>query len=162
MSLICLYTVKNIRNNSEKDFFIQQIKTLAKHNNRGIKFFVGWSEPLISHIQKDSLIINIFDSPESDNCELFLLPDGWYINGHTNKSAFSERMKFLQEISNIFIDKKYAIELYLGQSGTHPDDFFDVTLQNHELIDYLTKTVGAGGVDNGVHINIILSRDCCR
>lgn len=155
MSLICLYIVGDIRNNSEKVFFIQQIKALAKYNNRGIKFFVDWSEPLISRIQRDSLVINILDSPESDNCELFLLPNGWYSNGHTNKLAFDERMKFLQEISNIFIDKRYAIELYLAQSGTHPDDFFDVTLQNHELIDYLTKTVGVDGVDDGFHINII-------
>lgn len=155
MSLFCLCIVGDIKNNSEIAFFTQQIKSLAKHNNRGIKFFVDWSEPLISRIQKDSLIINILDSPASDNCELFLLPDGWYNNGNTNKLAFSKRMKFLQDVSNIFINRKYSVELYLGQSGTHPDDFFDVTLKNHNLIDYLTKTVGVYGADDGVHISIV-------
>lgn len=155
MSLICLSVVEDIRKHSEIVFYTQQIETLAKQHERGIKFFVDWSEPLISHIQKDSFVINILDCPESDNCELFLLPDGWYSNGRTDNLAFRERMKFLQDISSVFIDRKYNVELYLGQSGTHPEDFFNVTLKNNDLVDYLAKTVGVDGVDSGVHISVI-------
>jgi len=156
MSLFCLCVVENIRENSEVIFYTQQIKTIAKHYKRGIKFVVDWYEPIISCIQKDSLVINILDCSECDNCELFLLPDGWYSNGQTNKLAFRERMKFLQDICNIFIDGKYSVDLYLGQSGIRPEEFVDVTINSKDLTDYLTKTIGVNGIEDGVHISIIL------
>ena len=155
MSLFCLCVVENIRTKNEIVFYTQQIEIRAKHYKRGIKFFVDWSEPLMSHIQKDALVINILDCPEADNCELFLLPDGWYSNGQTNTLTLRERMKFLQNISKVFINGEYKVDLYLGQSGTDQEDFFDVTLKSNDLVDYLTKTVGINGVDDGLHINVI-------
>lgn len=156
MSLFCICVVENIKKDSEITLYTQQLETLAKQHKRGIKFFVDWPEPLLSRIQKDSLVMNMNDSPESDNCELFLLPDGWYHNGRTNKLAFRERMKFLEDVSSIFIDRKYSVELYLGLSGTDPEDFFDVSLKNNDLADYLAKTIGVEGIDfDGVHIRII-------
>lgn len=156
MSLICLCIVENIKKDSEIVFYTQQLETLAKQHKRGIKFFVDWPEPLLSHIQKDSLVVSISDCPESDNCELFLLPDGWYHNGRTNKLAFRERMKFLEDVSSIFLNGKYNIEIYLGLSGTEPEDFVNVSLKNTDLADYLAKTVGVDGIDfNGWHISVI-------
>lgn len=156
MSLICLCVVENIRKNSEIVFYKQQLETVAKHHKRGVKFSVDWSEPIISHIQKDSFIINITDCPESDNCELFLLPDGWYVNGYTNKLPFRERMKFLQDISNIFNSNNYNADLYLGLSGTEPEDFLSITLKNNNLVDYLSDTVGVNGIDfDGVRIKVV-------
>lgn len=156
MSLICLCVVENVKKDGKIDFYTQQLETLAKRHKRGIKFSVDWPEPLLSHIQKDSLVINILDCPESDNCELFLLPDGWYCNGLTNNLAFRERMKFLQDISDVFINGQCGVEIYLGLSGTNPEDFFDVSLKNDVLTDYLAKTVGVDGIDsNGVHISVI-------
>ena len=64
-------------------------------------------------------------------------------------------MKFLQDVCSIFINKKHSVELYLGQNGTYPEEFFDLTLKNSELVDYLAKTIGVNGVDDGMHINII-------
>ena len=84
MSLFCFCIVENIKK-SEIDLCSQKLKTLAKKHNRGIKFSIDWYDPILSGIKKDSFIINITDNPESDNCELFLLPDGWYYNGETIK-----------------------------------------------------------------------------
>lgn len=156
MSLICLCVVENIRNNSEIVFYKQQTEALAKLHKRGIKFSVDWPEPIMSCIQKDSFIISIVDCPESDNCELFLMPDGWCCNGRTNKLAFRERMKFLQDISAIFINREYSVDLYMGLSGNDPEDYFNVALKNNDLVDYLTRTVGVDGIDlDSVHISVI-------
>ena len=154
MSLFCFCIVENIKK-SEIDLCSQKLKTLAKKHNRGIKFSIDWSDPILSGIKKDSFIINITDNPESDNCELFLLPDGWYYNGETNELAFSERMLLLQDISNVFIDRGYIVEIFLGVSGMRPDELFNVKLKMEDLINYLTKTVGVVGADGGTHISII-------
>ena len=154
MSLFCLCVVEGIIEKNKTVFYAQQIETLAKYYKCGITFTINWTEPLALHIEKDALIINILDSPETDNCELFLLPDGWYCNGETNQLSFKERMRFLQDICNVFINENYCIDLYFGQSGTEPREFFNVTLKNNELVEYLTKTVGTYGVDDGILISV--------
>ena len=154
MSLFCLCVIENVKDN-EKNFFVQQIEMLAKYHKRGVKFLVNWNEPIISNIKKDSLIINVLDCPKSDNCELFLLPDGWYSNGQTEKLSFKERIKLLQDITNVFINRKYRVDFYFGQSGTQPEDFLNIALETDDLADYLTKTIGINGVDDGLHIRII-------
>ena len=154
MSLFCLCVVEDIKERNKILFYTQQLMALAKRYKRGIKFFVDWSEPIVSRIKKDSLVINVLDCPESDNCEMFLLPNGWYSNGETNELTFRERIKFLQDISNVFIKSQYSIDIYLGNSGTHANEFFNITLKSCNLIDYLTKTVGLNGVNNGIHISV--------
>lgn len=154
MSLMCLCIIENILDHNDRLYFIQQLEVLAKHHNRGIKFFIDWDEPFISHIQEDAFIINVLDSPESNNCERFLLPDGWSFNGISEKVSFRERTKFLQEICSIINSRKYSVELYLGESGTCPEDFIDITLKNNKLVEYLTNTIGMNGVDNVVHISV--------
>ncbi len=152
MSLFCLCVVEDIKETDEIVLYTQQIEVLARCYKIGVKFCVDWSEPIISHIKKGSLIINILDSPESDNCELFLLPDGWSINGQTNMVSFIERMKFLQDISTVFNNRNYPIDLYLGESGTNFDEFLTISLNSKSLPEYLSKTVGTYGVEAGVHI----------
>lgn len=159
MSLFCLCIVHNVKKN-EKNFYTQQIETIAKHYNCGVKFSVDWREPIFSYIQKDSLVINVLDNPQADNCELFLLPDGWYFNGQAAKITFRERIKLLQDIANFFIDRKYGIDFYLGQSGTQIDDFLKVALKANDLTDYLTKTIGINGIEDGLYIGIIQEQHC--
>ena len=156
MSLICLCVVEDIRKNSDVAVYTQQLETLASCHKRGIKFFVDWFEPLISYVQEDAFIINILDYPNSDNCELLLQPDGWYCNGQADKLPFRERMKFLQDVCSIFINRKHSVELYLGQSGIYPEDFERVTLKINDLVGYLAKTIGVNGVNDGVHISVVL------
>lgn len=155
MSSFCICVVEDIKRDNELVFYMQQLEILAQNHKRGIKFFIDWPEPIISRIQENSLIINILDCPESNNCELFLQPDGWYSNGRTDKLAFRERMHFLQDIAKFFIYRKHSVDLYIGQSGADPEDFFDITLKSNDLADFLTKTVGVVGVDDGVHIGVI-------
>lgn len=155
MSSFCLCVCENITNECEKKIFVQEIKMIAQYYKRGIKFSLDWPEPIISCVQKDSLVVNILDSPESNNCELFLLPDGWYSNGKTDKIAFRERMRFLRDVSNVFIEKNYIVSIYLGQSGTLPEEFSNCVLKINNFIDFLMNTVGFNGVDDGIHINII-------
>lgn len=154
MSLFCFCVVENIKK-IEMVSYSQQLKALAKQHNRGIKFQIDWAEPILSSVKKDAFVINITDSPESDNCELFLMPDGWYCNGKTNELSFSERMKFLQDISSVFIDRGYGIEIYFGLSGMQPYEFLNVKLRNKDLVYYLAKTVGVNGAEEGAHISII-------
>ena len=101
MSVLCVCIVENILSNSDRLNLMQQLELLAKRHNRGIKFFIDWDEPFISHIQENDFIINILDSPTSNNCECFLLPDGWCYNGNAEKVPFKERAKFLEEICSI-------------------------------------------------------------
>ena len=154
MSLFCLCVIDNF---DKEDLltYTNQIEMHAKEYNRGIKYEVDWPEPIVEHIKKDSLIINIVDCPENDNCEMFLLPDNWYFNESTNKLPFKDRIKFLQDISELFINNSCSVDIYLGQSGTNPEEFIDVWLKNSDLVDYLTNTIGVYGIDDGVHINIV-------
>ncbi len=154
MSLICL-CITDVSDKSEVVFYRQRLEALANYHKCGILFSVDWPEPIVTHNNKDSFIINIVDCPASENCELFLLPDGWYYNGCTNSLTFKERMSFLQDIASILIEGRHHIDFYLGQSGTAPEEFVDITLQCQDLIEYLSQTIGIDGADNGVHISII-------
>ena len=155
MSLFCFCVVDDYIEESKVQFYAIQIEKIAKKNNIGIKFHVDWIEPILSHIKKDALFINLVDSPGSDNCELLFLPDGWYFNAQTNEKTFKERMRFLQEISDILIKDKHCVNLYLGQSGTLLEEFIFVELKKNELVDYLTKNIGLYGVDEALHITIV-------
>lgn len=155
MSSFCLCIVEGIREKDKTVFYAKLIENLAKHYKRGITFTIDWTEPIASHIEKDALVINILDSLKTDNCELFLLPDGWYFNGQTNYLSFKKRMRFLQDICNVFNNENYCINLYFGQSGTDPSEFLDVTLKNNDLAEYLTKTIGTYGIDDGIHICVV-------
>ena len=75
MSSICLFAAKGITAEKKKKY-IHDIQKLVIDYKRGVKFFIAWSESMVLDIQKDSFIVNIVDSPKSDNCEMFLLPDG--------------------------------------------------------------------------------------
>lgn len=152
MSLICVCVVENVKIESDKSEYIKRLKQFARYYNRGIKFNIDWSEPFVSCLQADSFVVNILDAPDSDNCELFLQPDGWFCNGRIDKTPFKVRMKFLEEICASFVNKKRSVMLYLSQSGTHPNDFERVTLRINDLVEYLTKTVGVNGIKDGVQI----------
>ena len=154
MSLLCLCVIENIDKNDEI-LYSQQIEKISKLYGYGIKYGVDWIEPIASQIKCDSLIISITDCPTSNNCELFLLPDGWYANGQTNPLIFKERMIFLQEIASIFSTPKHTVNFYLAESGTDSKEYSETYLKSNELVCYLTNTVGVYGINTGVHIIII-------
>lgn len=155
MSLLCLYFIENI---SEKDkkLCVQQIENNSKSYNCGVKFCIDWQEPFISNIVKENtFIVNIIDSPTKDNCDFFLIPDAWFINGKTNDIAFNKRMFFLEEIARVFLNINCSVDLYIGQSGTELEDFTYVLLNNKNLVDYLSKSIGIYGAEDALHIHIM-------
>ena len=153
MSAICLCVVDHVEHN-EKKLYAQQLEALAKQYNRKLRFSVDWVEPLTQEISRDSYVVNVFDDPQSDNCEMLLLPDGWWHNGKTNNLTFEERMAFLYDLCRTFTDNKYYVDLYLLQSGMESADCINITLDICDLKDYLIKTVGIVGVDCGWHIRV--------
>ena len=157
MSTICLCIVDHVGYN-EKKLYAQQLETLAKLHNRKVKFSVDWVEPLTQKMPRDSFVVSVFDDPLSDNCEMLLLPDGWWHNGKTNNLTFQERMTFLYDLCRTFTDNKYYVDLYLCQSGMEPEDCINVALNIFDLKDYLSKTVGIVGVDCGWHIRVHANR----
>lgn len=155
MSLFCFF-VFNMVEDKEINILKQEIKTLATQYDRDVNFFVDWSEPILSCIDINALVVNVLDSPKSNNCDFLLLPDDWYINGLTNSMDFKERMKFLQEIAQLMITKKCCVDVYLGQSGLLPEEYIHFTIKVNELIDFLQNTIGVGGIVDGMHIRLIL------
>lgn len=153
MSSICLFAAKGITAEKKKKY-IHDIQKLVIDYKRGVKFFIAWSESMVLDIQKDSFIVNIVDSPKSDNCEMFLLPDGWFCNGKTAQLPFKSRMRLLEKIALLFEENVDDVELYIGQSGSQPEELLNVVIKGHELADYLSKTIGIYGADEGLHICI--------
>lgn len=155
MSSFCILYVSKL-DNAKKEFYINQIQVLAKEYKRGVKFYINWCEPGLPIYENDMLIVNVLDSQTSDNCEMFLLPDGWYSNGVSAKSLFRDRVKFLEDTLFLFICNGDPVELYIGQSGIQPEEFLTITLRWNEVADYLTKTIGINGTDDGMHITVTL------
>lgn len=159
MSLFCLCVVDNIdrRRIGEKNEmpFNKEIGILERKYKIGINYSVDWLEPIMMHFKEHSILLSISDSPMSSNCELFLLPDGWFVNGFTNEIRFKERMIVLQEISALFPIDQFDVNLYLAQSGTCCEDYTYIELKSSQLADYLTDTIGKQGIDMGIHIHVI-------
>jgi len=154
MSSLCLCIINGIEI-AEKNVFVPKVELLAQNYKCNVDFCINWCEPILSDVKQDSFIVNIIDSSISKNCELFLLPDNWWFNGQTNKVGFRERIKLLEDIAGLFDLKKHSINIYLAESGTALDEFVNVSLKRDEISDYLTQTIGAHGIIEGIHINII-------
>ena len=154
MSLLCFCVIENYKRSNDP-LLDKEVRSISERYNRGIKFGVDWAEPIASSIENHSLIISINDTPESDNCELFLLPDGWHFNLQTNAIPFRERMTFLKDLASVLVSRGYHIHLYIAESGTDLNDYINVSLRYEELIDYLSQTIGKDGVRDGIHVDII-------
>ena len=132
----------------------QQIKSLARHYNCEVEFSVNWAEPILSCFDMDAFTINVLDNLMSNNCDFLLLPDDWYINGLTNSMKFKDRMLLLRDISQTIINVNNTVNIYLGQSGTLPEEFTHFSIKVEELINFLSNTIGNDGVFDGIHIEV--------
>lgn len=150
MSSFCL-CVTNIQEKM-KMFYEQRLCNIAQHHKRGIVFSIDWFEPTVSLRGKNSFFANLLDSPVSDNCEMLLLPDGWYYNGSTNVLGFRRRMEFLQDIANELVAENGFVEFYIGCSGTELQEYRSILIKNENLIDCLEMLFGVSGIDEGIHI----------
>lgn len=155
MSLFCVFVANGIAKRNEIEVCVQQIHALAQKYKRGIKWTIDWNEPTLTHIPTDALLVNILDCSNADNCELLLLPDGWYSNGQTNHQAFKERMRFLQDVSEVLCKWAGKTHLYLGESGSCKEEFVNVSVRCDCIAEYLANSVGITGVDGGIHIDLL-------
>lgn len=156
MSLFCFCIIEDFTKKDDIIFYQQEIKTLAKIHGIGAKFSVDWSEPVLLSVNKNALVVNIVDLPQLNNCEMFLLPEGWKKNGISNIIPFRERMMFFQDFCQVFVDTKAKIDFYFGESGTDLDDFSHISLKSSELTNYLTRSVGASGLVDGIHLSVVI------
>ncbi len=133
----------------------QRLEKIACRYERSMSNHIDWEEPILLNMKDDDFVININDSSESPNCEMLLLPDGWYVNGRTNNIPFRNRVRFLEELAEAIIETDHAVSFYLGLSGTVFDEFENCEVEQSKLGEFLTQLVGKTGVDTGFHIRIV-------
>lgn len=153
MSTFCLCVIDDIRK-EEKIHVFHQIEILAQKYTYGISECVEWEEPLLINLGQDSFVININDDCACDNCEMLLLPDGWYYNGKTNNKPFKQRVEFLLDISKILLNRNFSFSFYIGESGESINEFIDFEVAHLDLIQFLSETIGKKGIYTGFHICI--------
>ncbi len=91
-------------------------------------FESSYNEPLLARYMDKSIACSISDSALYDNCEMLLLPDQCWINGKTNDTSFLYRMKALGKALSEIEKYTETMELYMGESGTDPEDFDEMII----------------------------------
>ena len=114
MSRICLAFVKNIESYTW-DTVYHDIKEVATQYQRGCVLDPPWLNPVTQRPQ-NCHVISFSDSPNTENCEWLLLPDGWVLNDDIQKSRLYERMNFLRDVVRILVMHGAYVELCIGDS----------------------------------------------
>jgi hypothetical protein len=125
---------------------------IAKKHDRNICFEIGWSEPVIHSLPAASFVFSLEDNALNENCEMLLLPDGWYYNGKTNNVAIAERMMFIQEISKSMLLSGFPMEFFIGTSGELPEDYETKVVECHHLASFLAKHIEIINSTSSLHI----------
>ena len=114
-----------------------RLENIAREHGRGVTFSVNWPEPIVEYLKGRYMLINLLDEEGCDNCQKLLAPEEGGYGAYTNNIALKQRMKFLQDIADALLDGKHKAEFYIGLSGTNPDDFLEVVVNQKDLIEYL-------------------------
>ena len=114
-----------------------------------------YQEPLLDEYDSP-FVISIADAPKHDNCEMLLLPDGYYYNGRTNTNSFVERMAVLRDVVIFLRSVGQSVELFLGTSGTAYDEFVEFHTSAEDIAQMLEKYYCPPGqwMESDVHIII--------
>lgn len=152
MSWICLCMTEVY---DQVDLYEEQLREIAAKHLRGISFSIDWKEPIFECKKGEMLIFSLSDGPAQENCEMLLLPDGWYVNGRTNWQPFPQRMVVLHEIASMLLERMHRVEFYIGLSGTQPDEYVTRSVQQSGLVEELCETVGREGGEAGVHLVVL-------
>lgn len=99
------------------------VRFVAKTYGMGVCFDTPVNEPFLQEYACPDLLFTISDTEETENCELFFLPDGWTINGAENPVPFVQRMKILQQFAYRLSNICERLEILIGDSGMDLDDF---------------------------------------
>ena len=120
MSKILVITLYNVAEPSEA---VSIIRSVGKEYGIGVHFDIPQDEPFLCEYGCPDLLFTISDGDETDNCERFLLPDGWTINSVENPIPFAHRMKVLQQFADSLNNICARVEILVGESGMDLDDF---------------------------------------
>lgn len=153
MSLICLCVTDNIEE-KETMFYKESLTKLVNCYECGVVFSINWTEPIVEYLKDVGFVFGLVDYWGSNNCEMLLLPDGWYHNGYTNDVVFKERIQLLADVANMLLERGHRVEFYIGCSGMEPEDFFDSEIKCSYFIEFLEKTIGTEGAEIGLHITV--------
>ena len=154
MSLICL-CITDVIEEKEKFFYMELLEQLASGYGCGVEFCFNWSEPIVENLKGEKYVFGLVDNRNSYNCEMLLLPDGWYYNGYTNDVRFRERMKLLADIAETLLGDGHCVEFYIGCSGMELEEAFDLEGKYCYFCDLLEKTVGTEGAEKGWHFIVL-------
>ncbi len=116
---------------------------MSKENNLTVCYKLSYVEPFLD--KEDKLVFSISDNYLHNNCEMFLLPDNCLYNNKINLIPFSERLKTLECIIKVILDKVDEFNLFIGDSGLEYSDFlsFDIKIEEFASIanKYLNSTI---------------------
>ncbi len=156
MSHICMLFIH--KSNSQNYSVIEnEIKRIV--DKHGMGFFVEekCDEPFVD---KSSLylVFSLSDNYEFDNCEMFLLPDGWICNGKSNKIPFINRMEVIQDCVIKLSKLKCQIEIFLGESGCQITDFIHLKCFPNEIANLINNNYcDKYGGEYNLHITLYSS-----
>ena len=154
MSRICVIVADYKKSRNELNSTKEIIKKKIFKRHLGVFFYDKVDEPWDVNYE-GFLKISIADSFKFDNCEMFLLPDNCYYNGHTNKTPFIERMDIISDIVSTLKEQMCEVELYIGDSGTEKEDFIGMQCSVKDLANMLNENCIDNNLqDNDLHIRI--------
>ena len=110
---------------------------LQKTYGLGVCFDTPANEPFLQDYACPDLLFTISDTEETENCELFLLPDGWTINGAENPVPFVQRMKVLQQFAYSLSNICEWMEILVGDSGMDLDDFVLSEVKTKDVLNVM-------------------------
>ena len=151
MSRFC-FCVISYNNDCEKKQLEERICIIVHNHNYGVTFGIDWDEPVVSSLKTNTLLVNITDSIDDPNSDMFLLPDEWILNGRRNTRCFNERMQILNDLASEFNSERRSVEFYIGDSGTEKSEFINIEVSKSQLVEVLKKTIGRLGDMIDVHI----------
>lgn len=154
MSMICLGAIYMPSQNGGQSLMREISRIIHKH---GYCVFWGidWIEPIITTLPSTVILCNIVDNIECNNCEMLLLPDGWFFNGRFNIIPARERMQVLEELAAYVIGQGHQVEFFLGNSGTLPNEYRHMHVAYYELSDFLWKQLKEINADSAMRVTIM-------
>lgn len=148
MSKICLALITN---KSPEEEIRVRIKEIVNHAGYEVFFYDRMEEPIIDEYL-NSFIISFADSKKHDNCEMLLLPDGWYHNGITSSTPFISRVRIIESAIKELILQGCHVDLFIGDSGTLYEEFSHYKCNINEF-SHMISTKFANGIDIDLHIS---------
>lgn len=152
MSKICVIVITNDVITS-KSLVKEDLKKVASQYGNGIWFYEKYNEPFIKHYCS-YFVISFSDGPIYDNCEMLLLPDKCSYNGKINRNSFYDRIKIIEDTAKYLNTLGYAIEIFIGESGTEYEEFLKIECSLDDITNVICQNFFNEGYfcENDLHI----------